>query len=254
MTPDELSAALAKTIDGTLASQLIEEAISLEEAFLLRRWKYTELDGGRFAEVAARIIYSVDSGNVSLTRSVDDCLRYIDNDKVPHKFPETQTAIHIAKVIRAIYKLRSQRGAVHVSPKYTANEIDSRLIVESVRWILAEILRVFVTGDREEVATAIQALARFPNPLIRTYADLPLLQSTAFTTEEEILAHLLNSERGLTVAELISIIPKDQSTVRRAAKKLCGSQLRQVVERSRHLIITDLGTKRIEKRIAEEVG
>lgn len=88
-----------------------------------------------FAEVAARIIYAADSGNTSLTKSVDDCLRYIDNTQVPHGFPEPQAAIHFAKVIRSIYKLRSQRGAAHVSPTYSANEIDSRLIVESARWI-----------------------------------------------------------------------------------------------------------------------
>jgi hypothetical protein len=100
--------------------------------------------GGRFAEVAARIAYSVDSGNLSRTKSVDDCLKYIDNDQVPHHFPERQASIHLAKAIRAIYKLRSQRGAVHVSPTYTANEIDSRLIVEAVRWLLAD-----VKGHRE---------------------------------------------------------------------------------------------------------
>src|SRR5690242_13848928 len=113
MTPAELAAALAASIDSRLASQLVEESISLEKSFILKNWKYSELDGGRFAEVAARIVYSIDSGNLSLTKSVDDCLRYIDNQQVAHNFPEKYAAIHLAKVIRAVYKLRSQRGAVH---------------------------------------------------------------------------------------------------------------------------------------------
>jgi hypothetical protein len=228
--------------------------VSIEEAFLLRRWRYTELDGGRFAEVAARIVYSVDSGNLSRTKGVDDCLKYIANDQVAHHFPERQASIHLAKVIGAVYKLRSQRGAVHVSPTYTANEIDSRLIIEAARWLLAELLRIFVTTDREQVAATIRRLARFPQPIIRRYQDLPLLQSVTFTTEEEVLAHLLNSDDGMTTPALITVIPKAASGVRQALKVMAAPRCRQVVQRSGKWLITDLGLARIEDRIVTETG
>jgi hypothetical protein len=249
-----LSTSLEQAIDKRLAIQLIDEALAVEEAFLLKRWKYTELDGGRFTEVAARIVYAADSGNVSMNKSVDDCVKYIDNNQLPHHFPEPKSAIHIAKVIRAVYKLRSQRGAVHVSATYTANEIDSRLIVESVRWILAEILRIFVNSDRETVADSIRNLARFPQPLIRFYEDLPLLQSISFTTEEEVLTHLLYADNGLKIGELIALIPKDQSGIRRAIQKLGSARYRQVVLRSERWFITDLGIERIENRISLEAS
>jgi hypothetical protein len=252
MTPDELKRALSLTIDGQLAEQLIEESVALEEAFLLKKWKYTELDGGRFAEVAARIVYSVDSGNLNRTKSVDDCLKYVENDRVTHDFGERQAAIHLAKVLRAIYKLRSQRGAVHVSPTYTANEIDSRFIVESVRWTLAELLRLFVTSDREAVAELVRNLARFPLPLIRMYGDLPMLQSVTFTAEEEVLAHLLYSENGMTTPELVAVIPKDPSGIRRSVKILSSAKSRQIIERKGRWLISDLGIGRIEERIARE--
>ncbi|WP_326569464.1 hypothetical protein VSH64_48350 [Amycolatopsis rhabdoformis] len=254
MLPNDLSTALAKEIDPTLAAQLIEEARSLEESFLLRRWKYTELDGGRFAEVSARIVYHADSGNLSLTKSVDDCLKYVDNGQVAHNFPEKQAAIHFAKVIRSIYKLRSQRGAVHVSPTYTANEIDSRLIIESARWVLAEFIRIFIKSKPEEVASAIRNLARFPQPLIRTYVDTPLLQSISFTAEEEVLAHLLYAEEGLATNDLTTRIPKDASGIRRALGKLSSGKYRQIVTRSSRWYITDLGINRIEEKIANEVA
>ncbi len=250
MDQAHIATELSKSVDGTLATQLIEEAVGVEEAFRLRRWKNTELDGGRFAEVASRLIYSIDSGNVNLTKSVDDCLRYIDNEQVSHSFPERQAAIHLAKVLRSIYKLRSQRGAVHVSPTYTANEIDSRLIVESVRWILAEILRLFVTSDREELATTIRSLARFPQPLIRIYGEKALLQSTSFTAEEEVLAHLMFADDGLSQPELVSLIPKDGSGTRRAITKLASSKYREIVLRGGVYLITDLGIARIESKVA----
>jgi hypothetical protein len=254
VTPTELKIAMGKAIDPLLAEQLIDEATSIEEAFLLRKWKYTELDGGRFAEVAARIVYSVDSGNLSNTKGVDDCLGYIDNQQVSHHFPERQASVHLAKVIRAVYKLRSQRGAVHVSPTYTANEIDSRLIIEAVRWLLADLLRIFVTTDREQVAATIRSLARFPQPIIRQYGDLPLLQSVSFTTEEEVLAHLLNSDEGMTTPSLIAVVPKSPSGVRKALTNLSDARSRQVVQRSGKWFITYLGITRIEDRIVRETS
>lgn len=254
MTPDALKAALGTAIDPDLATQLIDEAVSLEEAFLLRKWKYSELDGGRFTEVAARILYAVDSGNLAPTKPFDDCIRYVDNDQVQHSFPLRQSAIHLAKVLRAVYKLRSQRGAVHVTPTYTANEIDARLIVECTRWVLADLLRLFVTSDQEKVAETIRGLARFPQPLIRRYEDLPLLQSVSFTTEEEVLAHLLNADQGMTRTGLIAIIPKAPSGVRLAIKNLSAARSRQITSRSERWYITDLGITRIEARISKELA
>jgi hypothetical protein len=248
----QIIAQLSNGVDQTLAKQLIDEAVSLEEAFALRRWKYTELDGGRFAEVAARIVYASDSLNLSLTKSVDDCLRYVDNQQVGHHFPQPQSAIHLAKVIRAIYKLRSQRGAVHVSPTYTANEIDSRLILEAARWALAEILRVLGHMPQEELAGIVRSLSRFPQPLMRIYGEAALLQSTTFTAEEEILAHLLFADEGLSQRELIALIPKDSSGVRRAITKLASGKVRQIVLRNSSYLITDLGLGRIEAKIAQD--
>lgn len=53
-SPATLQAALATATQPTLAAQLFAEAAALEEAFALKKWQHTELDGGRFAEVAAR--------------------------------------------------------------------------------------------------------------------------------------------------------------------------------------------------------
>jgi hypothetical protein len=250
MSPEELIGELGKTVNPKLAEQLVQEYRSQEEAFLLKKWKYTELDGGRFTEAAARILYSVDSGNINLGKTVVDCVRYVDNDQVPHNFPERHAAIHLSKVIKATYKLRSQRGAVHVSATYTANEIDSRLIISNVRWILAELLRLFISGNDTEVAQIIHELAQFPHPVIREFDGLPLLQKTDFTTEEEILAHLLYSkDRSLKTADLLKVVQKDGSGIRRALKKLSGSKVREIVDVNYLWHITDRGIMRIEGRL-----
>jgi hypothetical protein len=245
-----LARPLGAATNSTLANQLFQEAIDLEEAFALKRWKYSELNGGRFAEVAARIIYGVDSGAFNLKKGVDDCLRYIENDQVPHAFPDRQSANQLVNIMRAVYKLRSQRGAVHVSPTYTANEIDSRMVLEGVRWILAELLRVFVTNDQAALVEAVEELSRFPQPLIRNYGGQPLVQSIGLTAEEEVLVHLLHDRDGLTVQQLIRRIPKDQAGIRRSVSLLASGKVRQIVMvGGDRWEITDLGISRIEARL-----
>jgi len=248
----DLVAGLASATETTLASQLFEEGTKLERAFALKKWQHTELDGGRFAEVAARLVYGVDSGKFNLNKRVDACLSYIENNNVLHSFPDAKSSHQLALIIRSIYKLRSQRGAVHVSPTYTANEIDSRLVVEGTRWILAELVRVFVTSDQVALVEFVEELSRFPQPLIRSFGNVPLLQSVGFSVEEEILIHLLHEASGMTTPRLVEAIPRDASGVRKAIKRLANSNSRQLVQTNDRWLITDLGISRIESRIVRE--
>jgi hypothetical protein len=102
------------------------------------------------------------------------------------------------------------------------------------------------------VVNMVRDLARFPQPLIRNIENEPLLQSVTFTTEEEILAHLLHAGDGLATAALVKIIPKSPSGVRAALSNLSTAKSRQIADRLNKWFITDLGIKRIEERIARE--
>jgi hypothetical protein len=75
---------ISPPLDNLLASQLIDEFISMERRFIQRDWEPSELDGGQFCEVLARILYHIDSGNLNQSKYFDDCLRYIENDTVKH--------------------------------------------------------------------------------------------------------------------------------------------------------------------------
>src|SRR5947208_1437875 len=91
-------------------------------------------------------------------KEFDECAGYIENEQgVGHVLQPRRTALHLVRVLRPIYKFRSQRGAVHISPTYGPNHMDARLMIESVRWAMNETLRVFWHGaDREAAAKAIR--------------------------------------------------------------------------------------------------
>ena len=250
-----LLAELSPPLDNLLCTQLLDEFVSAERRFIQRDWGPAELDGGQFCEVLARILYHQDSGTLAQSKAFDDCLKYIENDNVPHAVRPRHDALHIAKVLRTIYKFRSQRGAVHISPTYTPNHMDSKLVIESVRWAMNETLRIFWRGDREAVAKAIRELLQFDVPCVGVFEDVLMVQRTDLTAEEEVLVILhYAGEQGFTRLEVGQAVKRSPPAVTTALQKLCASDCRQavLVGGSRYRL-TDLGSKRIREKLADKL-
>lgn len=248
----QLLARISPPLDNLLADQLLDEFISMERRYIQSDWEPTELDGGQFAEVLARVLYHVDSGNLNQGKDFGDCLDYVEEDKNRHQINPRRDALHIAKVLRTIYKFRSQRGAVHVSPTYKANAMDSKFLIESVRWCMMETLRVFWQGDQEVVAKAIRELLQFDVPCIGTFEGAILVQRTDLTAEEELLVLLhYAGEVGFSRGELGQHAKRTSPRVSEALDKLTSAKVRQVIlTPSGHYQLTGLGHKRIREQLA----
>lgn len=195
---------LSPPLDRSLTETLVDEFISLERRFIQRDWEPAQLDGGQFCEVLGRIIYHQDSGNLNPSKELKECIAYVANDQVPHAITPRSDALHLCKVVNTTYKFRSARGGVHISPTYKPNHMDSKVIIEMVRWSFAETLRMFWAGtDREQVAKAIRELLTFDVPCIGKFEDVIMVQRTDLTPEEEILVLLhYAGEQGFTRTEI----------------------------------------------------
>jgi len=246
---------LSPPLDTLLVTQLLDEFVSMERRFIQGDWEPAELDGGQFCEALARIIYHVDSSNLNLTKSFDDCLRYVENDQVIHGIQPRQDALHLGRVLRTIYKFRSQRGAVHISPTYKPNHMDSKLIIESVRWGMNEVLRIFWQGDREKVAKAIREILQFDVPCVGSFEDALLVQRTDLSAEEELLILLhYAGEAGFSRTELGRHSKCSPSSVTRCLQKLEAADYRQIILLSSGSYrLTDLGSKRIREQLADKL-
>lgn len=252
----KLLAQLAPPLDHLLATQLVGEFISAERRFIQRDWEPAELDGGQFCEILARVLYHQDSANLHQGKSLEDCVGYLENDKVAHAILPRHAALHIVRVLKTIYKFRSQRGAVHISPTYTPNHMDAKLVIECVRWAMNETIRIFWRGaDRESVAKAIRELLQFDVPCVGKFEDVVLVQRTDLTAEEEVLVLLhYGGEAGLSRLEVGRYAFLDSPAVTRALQKLSGPSCRQIVELSgKRYRLTDLGSKRMREQLAAKL-
>ncbi len=229
---------------------LVTEFISLEKRYILRDWEPAELDGGQFTEVLARILYHQDSGTLNLTKEVGECLTYLEADSNPHRIQPRKHTLHFARVLRAIYKFRSDRGAVHISPIFSANQMDARYIADSVRWAFSELLRLYWNGDRDLVAKAIRELSQFDVPSVARFGNKVLVQRRGLKAEEELLVLLhYAGEQGFSRRELGIHALQNAPAVTRALQSL--QSLREVIEvEPKQFRLTDLGSKRVREQLA----
>jgi hypothetical protein len=248
---------LTPPLDAFLAAQLVDEFVSMERRYIQRDWEPTELDGGQFCEVLARILFHQDSKHVNLAKDFGECLDYIEDEtgQRQHAIQPRRDALHLAKVLRMIYKFRSQRGAVHISPHYGPNHMDARLLIESVRWAMNETLRIFWRGDRELVAKAIRELLQFDVPCIGQFESLLLVQRTDLSAEEEVLVLLhYAGEEGFTRRALGEYAMQPSQRISDAIKTLASPAFRQIVALAGNRYrLSDLGAKRIREELSEKL-
>ncbi|WP_175855920.1 hypothetical protein [Burkholderia anthina] len=246
---------LCPPLDHLLCTQLLDEFISAERRFIQRDWEPAELDGGQFCEILARIFYHADSGTLSQNKDFDTCCGHIENEQVKHKL-NRRDAIHVIRVLRTIYKFRSQRGAVHISPNYLPNHMDAKLVIECVRWAMNETLRLFWQGDREAVAKAIRELLQFDVPSVGVYEGIPLVQRTDLKADEEILVLMhYAGEEGLSRTEIGKAARLAASTVTSTLQRLVAADHRQlVILKNGNYRLTDLGSKRIREQLSSKLA
>lgn len=250
-----LMSQLSPPVDAQLAQDLIDEFISQEKRFIQCDWEPSQLDGGQFCEILARIVYHQDSENLNTSKKFEECVSYVENDQVPHAIRPRQDAIHLVKVAKTIYKFRSQRGAIHISPNYKPNHMDSKVVADMVRWAFAETLRMFWSGDREQVAKAIRELLQFDVPAIGKFEDVLLVQRTDLSASEEILVLLhYAGERGFSRQELGKFVMQPSQRVSDALKMLTSPSARQVILlTSGRYCLTDLGSKNLRENLSEKL-
>ena len=248
---------ISPPLDQVLATSLVSEFLDLERRFVLGDWEPATLNGGQFAELASRIVYHVDSGNLNRTKGVDPCLKYVEDEKNSnsHAFPQRRASLHLCKALRTIYKFRSQRGAVHIDPDYTANELDSTLVLALARCVMSEILRIFWGGTTTEIAQTVREIVRYQVPAVLEIDGRPLVLRTDCTAEEEVLLLLHNSgERGLSRAEIGQAAMKSAPAVTTALKTLSAPKKREVVKRADgQIVLTPNGSKRVHDELADKL-
>jgi molybdopterin converting factor small subunit len=194
LTTPKLIQELSTIVDPALAQAAVESYVEMQQRFLAGDWKPAELDGGRLCEAIARCLYQLDTGAVTHSKLPNDICTKLEDQKAVHVLAEKERH-HLVKVIQVIYKFRSDRGPVHISPIYDANYMDSMMVLHVGKWLVSEFLRVAWNQDRQVIAETIDRIVQLEHSLIHELNGKPLVLAKGIPAPDEVLL-LLNHATG----------------------------------------------------------
>lgn len=196
LTPKQLKVELAAIVDPAFAEAIIDSYVEMQQRFLAGDWQPSELDGGRLCEAVARAVYQMNSGIITHSQLPGAICEKLEDEKNQHKHTLAHSdRLHICKAISLVYKFRSSRGSVHISPVYSADFMDSMLMVHDGKWILAEFLRLAWTKDKTLISRPSRRSSNWNFSLIHELEGVPLVLDEKVSAPVEILL-LLNHADG----------------------------------------------------------
>jgi hypothetical protein len=252
LSSKQLIAELAKIVDPSFANAIVDNYIEMEQRFFAGDWQPAELDGGRLCEAISRALYQLDCGYVMHTELPGNICDWLEdfNNKRTHKLSDTDRR-HFCKAIRLVYKFRSDRGAVHISTEYTANEMDSVLMLHVGKWMFAEFLRLAWNKDRKIIAETISDIIQLQHPVIHEVDGTPLVLDHNVSAPEEVLVLLSHADGHKLQKDELTRQAKNNtdSSVGVAISRLMKTNEIRATGTAGELAITPKGQKRVIEKI-----
>jgi hypothetical protein len=199
-----IGSALKSKFPGDICDALLAAYKEIEENFFIQKWKATELDAGHFVEASRRLIEQELFGtHTALGKGLpnfnDTELRRYENSA-----GEESLRILIPRILKSIYNVRNKRGIGHLG-LISANEMDSTLILYSVKWVLAEFVRLATGADPNATQGMIDSIVERRIGVLWKVGGIQRILEYKMPTKDQILVLLFDSSPK-SDAELRQII------------------------------------------------
>jgi hypothetical protein len=199
------SAALTKIPDG-LRLPLLEEFNKLARHYRESRWESAELNGGRICE----IVYSILKGHTdgAFPQSPSKPANMVAACKTLEEataFPRS-IRIQIPRMLIALYEIRNNRNVGHVGSDVDPSHMDAGVVFAMVRWILAELVRIFHAVPPEDATAIVEVLTERETPPLWRINDRIRVLGAGLSAKDKTLALLYGSTGPLSVREIVTSI------------------------------------------------
>lgn len=199
-------------IPKELIEYLLEHYQKGNNEFLKENWDYVGNEIGKFIEVAFRI---VQNKTLNQYTSMNEKLPII-NEGFLKNFEQSNNAdeeyrIIIPRVLYSMYCIRNKRGMIHIN-NINPNRMDALYLINSSKWILAEIIRTTSNIDFEIAMQLIDDILHKTIPYVWRNNDTVRVLNTKLNVKEKILL-LLYSEDKMSLEKLFNCIEYKNKTI-----------------------------------------
>jgi len=216
ISPHEI---LEKVYSSDIAKNIINSYKEIEQNFVIKKWKPSELDAGHFVESVRRLIEFELFGSFTpfskkLSNFTDHELRRYESATGHESY-----RILIPRILKSIYNIRNKRGVGHVTT-ISPNEMDSTIIIYNVKWVLAELVRLNSSLTISETQKLIDTIIERKIDLIWKEDGIVRILNTKLKTEEKILILLYDTSPQAELQLLKSSDYSHSTKFRNFLKKL----------------------------------
>jgi hypothetical protein len=255
MIDPDLAAALNARFPSNLVAELLECYAEQKRNFYLGLMRPNEVEGGRFAEAAFRILQH--AGGLAVTPigvplSTEQVIRDLAN--LPSVTVADSIRLHIPRSLRVIYDIRNKRDAAHLADGIDANLQDSSLISAAMDWILAELVRLAGAMPPDKAFALVKAITIRRVPAVEEFGDfLKTLRPSLGPSDRLLLLLYHRADSGATELELSGWLkPEQRPNLKRALTQLeHGKDF--IVLIGNNYLITRRGIAAVESRKLVEI-
>jgi hypothetical protein len=204
-----------------LVDELIECYVEQKKNFYLGRMRPNEVEGGRFAEAAFRMLQhaagvSVTPLGVQLdTATISRTLENMTSAGDSVRF-------HIPRTLRVIYDIRNKRDAAHLGDGIDPNLQDSSFVSAALDWVLAEFVRLARGVSPDKAFALVKAITIRRVPAVEQFGDFLKTLRPSLGPSDRILMLLYHcADAGATATELSNWLkPKQRTNLSRTLAQL----------------------------------
>ena len=232
-----------------IANNILDAYQEIQSNYILRKWKPSELDAGHFVESVRRAIEkelfnNYTPFNQGLINFNDAVLQSYERASGNESF-----RILIPRALKSIYNIRNKRGVGHggtVSP----NEMDATYILYTVKWVLAEIIRLKSKLSISETQSLVNSIVKRQVEILWRRGKVIRVLDSYMSAKDQVLV-FLSDESPLKRNALFCAIEYKNSTDfnNKVLKPLHKSRLIDYDERSGDCFISPTGAIEAEKII-----
>jgi hypothetical protein len=198
------SAALTGIPDG-LRAPLLEEFNKLARHYRESRWEPAELNGGKICEIVYTILKGYTDGvfpaSPSKPNNMVAACKALEESTAPRSI-----RIQIPRMLIGLYEIRNNRNVGHVGSDVDPNHMDAGVVSAMVRWIMAELVRIFHAISPEDATAIVDALTERETPLLWRVGDRIRVLGAGLSAKDKMLALLYGSTGTLSVREVVTSI------------------------------------------------
>lgn len=223
MIDPAIRSSLIAQFPANLVDELVECYSEQKRNFYLGRMRTNEVEGGRFAEAAFRMLQH--AGGLVVTPigtqlDTDTIIRNLAN--LPSATAGDSIRLHIPRTLRVIYDIRNKRDAAHLADGIDPNLQDSSLVSSAMDWVLAEFVRLAHAVSPDKAFALVKAITIRKIPAVEQFGDFLKTLRPSLGPSDRILLLLYHcADSGATAAELSGWLkPKQRTNLNRTLTQL----------------------------------